>query len=205
MDSQESSPAPQLESINSLVLSLLYRLSHPYMTTRKTIALTYLTSSEPSFWVQKDLDVFIYPFLPSALPGLSIDRILELKWCSSWLLRFHTLMAWVIPGAPPSSSDILWLKHSEIWLQKQIHTLSALRVTSTFSHDSFLLFSKLEFNFLPLGGDQEEISQNEMIALPSVFRTRTEYQNNRWKWQAAESENIEYQKITAFKCNSEPG
>ena len=52
------------------------------------------------------------------------------------------------------------------------HSLSALRVTSTFSYDSFLLFFKLEFNFLPLGGDQEEISQNEMIALPSVFRTR---------------------------------
>ena len=58
-DSQESSPTPQFKSINSLALSflskerkkiflflskkiffLLVQLSHPYMTTRKTIALT---------------------------------------------------------------------------------------------------------------------------------------------------------------------
>ena len=42
-DSQESSPAPQCESINSLVLSALVQLSHPYMTTEKTIALTRRT------------------------------------------------------------------------------------------------------------------------------------------------------------------
>ena len=43
-DSQESSPTPQLKSIDSLTLSLLYdQLSHPYMTTGKTIALTKQT------------------------------------------------------------------------------------------------------------------------------------------------------------------
>ena len=37
-DSQESSPAPQFKNINSLTLSLFYGpLSHPYMTTGKTI------------------------------------------------------------------------------------------------------------------------------------------------------------------------
>jgi len=41
-DSQEASPAPQFESIHSLALSLLFgsALSHPCMTTRKTIDLT---------------------------------------------------------------------------------------------------------------------------------------------------------------------
>ena len=40
-DSLKSSPAPQFESINSSVLSLLMvQLSHPYLTTGKTIALT---------------------------------------------------------------------------------------------------------------------------------------------------------------------
>ena len=40
----ESSPTPQFESTNSLVLSLLYESnSHPYMTTGKTIVLTILT------------------------------------------------------------------------------------------------------------------------------------------------------------------
>ena len=38
-DSQESCPAPQCKSINSLGLSPLDELSHPYMTTRRTITL----------------------------------------------------------------------------------------------------------------------------------------------------------------------
>ena len=43
-DSQESSPTPQFKSINSSQLSLLMvQLSHPYMTTGKTIALTRQT------------------------------------------------------------------------------------------------------------------------------------------------------------------
>ena len=43
-DSQESSPAPQLKSTNSLALSLVYiQLSHPYMTTGKTTPLTRRT------------------------------------------------------------------------------------------------------------------------------------------------------------------
>ena len=43
-DSQESSPKPQFKSMNSLVLSFLYsQLSHPYLTTRKTITLTRWT------------------------------------------------------------------------------------------------------------------------------------------------------------------
>ena len=43
-DSQESSPTPQYKRINSSALSFLYGLlSHPYMTTGKTIALTRWT------------------------------------------------------------------------------------------------------------------------------------------------------------------
>ena len=42
-DSQESSPAPQLESVNSLVLRLLYAPNLMYTTTGKTIALTIWT------------------------------------------------------------------------------------------------------------------------------------------------------------------
>ena len=53
-DSQESSPTPQLKSIKSSVLSFFFlfvyflilfivQLSHPYMTTGKTIALTRQT------------------------------------------------------------------------------------------------------------------------------------------------------------------
>ena len=44
-DSQESSPIPQFKSINSLEISFLHKvhLSHPYMTTGKTIVLTRRT------------------------------------------------------------------------------------------------------------------------------------------------------------------
>ena len=48
-DSRESSPTPQFKSINSSELSFLFlaffivQLSHPYMTTRKTIGLTRQT------------------------------------------------------------------------------------------------------------------------------------------------------------------
>ena len=42
-NSQESSPTPQLKSINSSVLSFIVQLSHPYVTTGKTIALTRQT------------------------------------------------------------------------------------------------------------------------------------------------------------------
>ena len=41
--SQESSPAPQLESVSSLVLSLLFEHPHSYMTTGKAMALTIWT------------------------------------------------------------------------------------------------------------------------------------------------------------------
>ena len=43
-DSLESSPTPQFKSINSLALSFhIVQLSHPYMTTGKTTALTRQT------------------------------------------------------------------------------------------------------------------------------------------------------------------
>ena len=54
-DSQESPPTPQFKSINSLVLSFfVVQLSHPYMTTRKTIALTRQT------FVDKVVSAFQY-------------------------------------------------------------------------------------------------------------------------------------------------
>ena len=56
-DSQESSPTPQFKSINSSVLSFIFtvQLSHPYMTTGKTIALTRWT-----FCWQSNVSAFEY-------------------------------------------------------------------------------------------------------------------------------------------------
>ena len=45
-DSQESSPTPQFKSIKSSVLRFTVQLSHPYMTTGKTTALTRWTFAD---------------------------------------------------------------------------------------------------------------------------------------------------------------
>ena len=42
-DSQEPSPTSQFKSINSSALAFTVQLSHPYMTTEKTIPLTRQT------------------------------------------------------------------------------------------------------------------------------------------------------------------
>ena len=79
-DSQESSPAPQLKSINSSVLSIFYGpISHMYMTTGKTLALTMQTfvgfhiltyeDSSRNFWLN------IRNFLHDQMNHLPIKRI----------------------------------------------------------------------------------------------------------------------------------
>ena len=47
----ESSPAPQFESISSLVLSLLYDPTLTFMTTGKTIVLTIQTFVGKMMWL----------------------------------------------------------------------------------------------------------------------------------------------------------
>ena len=65
-DSQESSPAPQLESINSLTLGLsLIQRGHPYMTTGKAIALTtWNFVGKVISFLFNTLSWFVLAFLP---------------------------------------------------------------------------------------------------------------------------------------------
>ena len=65
-DSQESSPTPQLKSIHCSVLSLLIvQLSHPYMTTGKTIALSRRTLvGKMMLLLFNMLSRFVIGFLP---------------------------------------------------------------------------------------------------------------------------------------------
>ena len=64
-ESHESSPTPQLKSINSLALSFMVQLSHPYMTTGKTIALTRWTFvSKVTSLLFNMLSRFVIAFLP---------------------------------------------------------------------------------------------------------------------------------------------
>ena len=66
-DSQEFSPTPHFKSINSSVLSFLtVQLSHPYMTTGKTIALTRWTFvGEVMSLLLNMLSRLVVTFLPS--------------------------------------------------------------------------------------------------------------------------------------------
>ena len=65
-DSQESSPIPQFKSINSWRSAfLIVQLSHPYMTTGKTIALTRWTFvSKTMFLLFNKLSRLVITFLP---------------------------------------------------------------------------------------------------------------------------------------------
>ena len=72
--SLESSPAPQFESISSLVLSLLYDPTLTFMTTGKIIALTIWT------FVSKWCVCFLI-----FCPGLSQSKLISVNW------TFHIL------------------------------------------------------------------------------------------------------------------
>ena len=84
-DSQESSLAPQLENINSSVLSLFIdQVSHPYMTTGKTIPLTTWT------FVNKVLSLLfntVFRFVIAFLPRSKCLLILWLQKLSAVILE----------------------------------------------------------------------------------------------------------------------
>ena len=76
-DSQESSPTPQFESINSLVLSFLYS---PYMTTGKTIALTRWT------FVGKVMSLLLNMLSRLVITFLPRSKHLLISWLNNWVV-----------------------------------------------------------------------------------------------------------------------
>ena len=83
-DSHESSPTPQIKSINSSALSFLYSPNtHPYMTTGKTIALTKWT------FVGK-----VMSLLFNMLSGLVITSLLRSKRLLISWLQSHLQWFW---------------------------------------------------------------------------------------------------------------
>ena len=66
-DSQESFPAPHFESVNSSALNFVTQLSHLYMTTRKTIALTIQTFvGKVMYLLLNTSSRFVIAFLPKS-------------------------------------------------------------------------------------------------------------------------------------------
>ena len=77
-DSQESSPTPQFKNINSLVLSYFtVQLSHPYMTTGKTIALTIWT------YVGKVMSLLLNMLSRLVISFLTRSKRLLILWLQS--------------------------------------------------------------------------------------------------------------------------
>ena len=77
-DSQESSQAPQFKSIDSLALSFfMVQLSHPYMTTAKTIALTRWT------FVDKVMPLLFNMLSKLVITFLSRSKHLLISWLQS--------------------------------------------------------------------------------------------------------------------------
>ena len=108
--SGSTSPAPQLEAINSSAFSLLYHpASHLYMTTGKTIVLTIWTfAGKVMALLFNTLSSFDFPFLPRS-KYLLISRlhspptvILEPKKIKSVLLiKQMVLVSYTGPKAGP--------------------------------------------------------------------------------------------------------
>ena len=77
-DSQESSPTPQLESINSPALNLfIVQLSHPYMITRETVALTRWT------FVGKVMSLLFHMLSRFVMAFLPRSKHLLIAWLQS--------------------------------------------------------------------------------------------------------------------------
>ena len=75
---QESSPTSQFKSINSLALSfLIVQLSHPYMTTGKTIALTRRT------FVDKVMSLLFNMLSKLVITSLPRSKRLLISWLQS--------------------------------------------------------------------------------------------------------------------------
>ena len=78
-DSQDSSPTPQFKSINSSMISFfMVQLSHPYMTTGKTIALTrqIFVSKVTKCLLFNTLSTLVIAFLPRS-------KCLLISWLQS--------------------------------------------------------------------------------------------------------------------------
>ena len=76
MDSEESSPTPQLKNINSSVFFIV-QLSHPYVTTGKTIALTRWT------FVGKVMSLLFSMLSRSVIAFLPRSKCLLTSWLQS--------------------------------------------------------------------------------------------------------------------------
>ena len=104
-DSQESSPVPQFKSINSFQRSAFFivQLSHPYMTTRKTVALTRWTFVGNS-------SAFGCNVLKISMRSISSN--VSFKTCVSFLIFYFDKLSIGVSGVLKSPTIIVLLSIS---------------------------------------------------------------------------------------------
>ena len=99
-DSQESSPTPQFKSIQSSVLSfLIVQFSHPYMTTRKTIAFARRT------FVNKVMSLLLNMLSRLVITFLPRSKRLLISWLQSpfaVILESKKIKSVTVPIVSPS-------------------------------------------------------------------------------------------------------
>ena len=137
-DSQEYSPTPQLESINSSALSFLYSLTLRSMTTGKTIDLTRWTFvSKVTSLLFNMLSRLVIAFLPR-------NKHLLI----SWLQLFIIARTWKQPRCPSADE---WIR--KLWY---IYTMGYYSAIKNNTFESVLMrWVKLE----PI--TQSEVSQKD--------------------------------------------
>ena len=134
-DSQESPPTPQFKSIISLAVSFLYGpLSHPYMTTGKTIALTRWTLvSKVMSLLFNTLSRLVIVFLPR-------NKHLLISWLQSpcaVLLEPKKIKSLTVSIVSPSNCQEV------MGLDAMILVFRMLTFKPTFSLPSFTFIKRL--------------------------------------------------------------
>ena len=136
-DSQESSPIPQFRSISSSVLSyLLVQLSHPFMTTGKTIALTRWTFVGK---VMSTLSRLVIASLPRS-------KHLLISWLQSpfaVILEPKNIKSVTVSIVSPS------ICHEVMGLDAMILVFWMFSFKPTFSLSSFIFIKRLFRSSLP--------------------------------------------------------
>ena len=104
-DSQESSPTPQLEGINSLALPFFtIQLSQPYVATGKIIALTIQTFvSRVMSLLFNTLSRFVTPFLPRSkcllMSWLTVTTCSDFRAQEEEICHYFHLFPLYLPGS----------------------------------------------------------------------------------------------------------
>ena len=134
-DSQEPSPAPHFKSIKSLVLSfLMVQLSHPYMTTGKTMALTRQT------FVGKEMSLLFNMLSRLVIAFLPKSKCLWISWLqlpSTVILEPKKIKSVTVSIVPP------FIFHEVMGPDAMILVFWMLSFKPAFSLSSFTFIKRL--------------------------------------------------------------